>query len=240
MERRAMIKASRILFFVCLVLAGCADPGSSGRVPIDQVPMYGGMDRQSVPQLKAADEQFISGVTKEFGSRQLASDVFVEYGIRLYRQDDLATAMRRLNQAWLLNPKNPDVYWGFACVLYDQGLGKMGQMKEMIDRALELGLSKPVALADVGRIYALCGEHDLSLDPAAKELYFAKSEEFFQRASASAPRDVYIHASWLDAYFRRGDYAACWRMVPKVRELGGAIPEASLKMLREKMPEPRN
>ena len=90
-------------------------------MPIDQVPMYGGMDRSAYPELKAADDTFIEGVTREFGSKEAASHNFVRYAFELYRKDQLVRAMARFNQAWFLKPKNPEVYWGFASVMHDRG-----------------------------------------------------------------------------------------------------------------------
>src|SRR5438067_5904966 len=88
--------------------------------PIDQVPMYGGLDRSSNPDLKAADEKLIEETTRHYGSRAAASAAFANQGFAYYRRNDLQNAMRRFNQAWLLNPDNPDAYWGFASVLSDQ------------------------------------------------------------------------------------------------------------------------
>jgi hypothetical protein len=147
-----------IVILIVAMAAGCATGG--GPVPrgkeADQVPMYGGMDRQSVPQLKKADDEFIVGTTKAFGSREKASEAFVDQGIRFYQADNYDYAMRRFNQAWLLNPENPNVFWGFGMVLHDEG--KVCDAKEMMDRAIELNLSKPIAVADAARIYTLCGQ----------------------------------------------------------------------------------
>ena len=80
--------------------------------------MYGGMDRSAVPELKAADEQFISSVPKQFGSRERASQLWMGQGYRFYQRDELDIAMKRLNQAWLLNPRNPEAYMGFGAILH--------------------------------------------------------------------------------------------------------------------------
>lgn len=226
--------------FIAAILGGCAvgegaAPRSSG---VDQVPMYGGMDRQSVPQLKQADEQLIAGATKEFGSREKASDAFVDQGIRYYKADNYAAAMRRLNQAWLLNPNNPDVFWGFGMVSHDEG--NVCEAKSLIDRAISLKLSKPIALADAGRIYTLCGVSNQSLDSATKQQYFTASEELYEKASSASPNDDYIHGSWATAYYWRGDYTHSWQMVVKARSLGLVFPEQFLDLLRQKMPEPRS
>jgi len=203
---------------------------------IDQEPMYGGMDRQSVPELKVGDEQFVSGVAKEFGSQEKGSEAFVEQGIRYYRQDNYTMAMKRFNQAWLLNPRNPDVFWGFSLVYHDEN--KNCEAKSMIDRAVDLNLSKPIALADAGRIYTLCAVSDNALDSTAKAQYYAKSDSFYKRASAVSPNNDYIFGSWATAHYWRGEYAQAWEKVAVQRSLGGTPPGQFINMLRQKMPEP--
>jgi hypothetical protein len=94
---------------------------ADSRTPIDQVPMYGGMDRNSVPELKTGDEKLITDTTRQYGTREKASAAFVGTGFAYYQRDDLTNAMRRFNQAWLLDPNNPEVYAGFGSVLHDKG-----------------------------------------------------------------------------------------------------------------------
>ena len=128
-----MLQLGALIVLGSMALTGCLATTSGGPrgAGIDQQPMYGGMDRSADPQLKAGDEQFISGVTKEFGSRESASDRFVDQGIRYYYQNNYSLAMKRFNQAWLLNPMNPDAFWGYAIVYHDEG--KNCEAKKMIE-----------------------------------------------------------------------------------------------------------
>lgn len=221
-----------------MLLGGCAATGQSNRGNgIDQFPMYGGMDRQSVPTLKAADEEFIAGVTKAFGSRENASDAWVEQGFRFYFQDNYSMAMKRFNQAWLLDPRNPDAFWGFASVYHDEG--ENCKAKDMIDRAVALNLSKPAALADAGGAYTLCALSDTALDDKGKALYFAKSEDFYKRASSESPNDEYIFGSWARAHYWRGEYDQAWEKVAVQRRLGGTPSARLIELLSQKMEEPK-
>lgn len=222
-----------------LMLTGCfaTSTGGARGTGMDQQPMYGGVDRNADARLKAADEQFIAGVTKEFGSRESGSQRFVEQGIRYYRQDDYSSAMKRFNQAWLLDPKNPEVFWGYAMVYHDEG--KLCEAREMIERAMALNLSKPIALADGGRIYTLCATRGGGLDAATKARYIAQSDALYGQADAAAPNSDYIQGSWATAYFWRGDYARAWEKVAVARRLGFVFPGQFINLLREKMPEPQ-
>ena len=48
----------------------------------------------------------------------------------------LDIAMRRFNEAWLLNPKNYQAFWGFGAVLSEQG--KLVEAIEQLETAREL------------------------------------------------------------------------------------------------------
>ena len=69
--------------------------------------MYGGTDRNADPQLRSADAKLIADTTAEYGSRRQASQAFVESGVQFYQADEYSTAMKRFNQAWLIDPKKP-------------------------------------------------------------------------------------------------------------------------------------
>ncbi len=199
--------------------------------------MYGGVDRQSNPQLKSGDEQFIAGVTKEFGSREKASEMFVEQGIRYYQQDNYSMAMKRFNQAWLLNSNNPDVYWGFGIIYHDV-------RKELRSQANDgscsgSSLTKPIALADAARIYRLCAASNTSLDQSTKSQYFTKSEELSRQASSISPNNAYIFGSWASALYWQGNYVGAWGKVAKQRSLGGTPLGQFINLLRAKMTEPK-
>lgn len=198
--------------------------------------MYGGMDRKSVPKLREADETLISGVTKEFGSRRKASEGFVDQGIRYYQVDNYSMAMKRFNQAWLIDPTNPGAFWGFAIVYHDEG--KNCEAREMFEKALSLVLSNPIPLSDAGRVFTLCAVGDELIGPATKEQYMQKSEELYKKAESAAPGNDYIYGSWATAYYWRGDYANAWKMVDKQRSLGGTPSGQFINLLRSKLSEP--
>jgi alpha-mannosidase len=64
----------------------------------------------------------------------------------------------------------------------------------MIERALGLKLSKPDALADAGRIYALCSL-DPSLDDKTKAEYVRRAYNLYVDASLAAPNSGYVYSS---------------------------------------------
>jgi tetratricopeptide (TPR) repeat protein len=227
-----------VLLGLLLFLTGYGGVASSQtQTPIDQMPMYGGMNRSDYPELRAADETFIQGVTSKFGSRERASDVFVNYAFQLYRKDDLSRAMARFNQAWLLNPSNPQVFWGFASVLHDRG--DYCQSIDMLERALELGISPGRGfLADAGVVASRCALASKALTPTQKRDMLVRSEELFARAEAEDPNKAYVYGSWARAYRDQERYPDAWRMIGKQRASGGKPDEKFLSLLRAEFPEP--
>jgi len=216
------------------VLEAKATPLGTG---IDQQAMYGGMDRTADPRFKAADEEFIAAVTKEYGSREAASKKWVDQGFRFYFQDNLAKSMQRFNQAWLLDPENPDVFHGFAVVYHDEG--RNCDARDMMLRGLELGLDDPMVMADAGRILTLCAVSDKALDGKARESAFAESDALYSQATAAAPKEGYIYDSWATAFYWRGDYARAWEMVAAARERGEQPSDRFLAALTKEMREPK-
>jgi Tfp pilus assembly protein PilF len=228
----------RVLALLIMVLIGFASTShAQEQVPIDQVPMYGGLDRNSIPELKAGDEKLISDTTRHYGSKEKASVAFVNNGFTYYQRDDLANAMRRFNQAWLLNPMNPEAFAGFGSILHDQG--KVCEAMQMMEKALALNPPTFQGIyPDAGRIVTLCAVNDKTLSQESKTQLLERSEALYKKAEEVEPNKRYVYSSWATAYYWREQYVDSWSMVAKERALGGKPNEKFLGLLRAKMPEP--
>lgn len=221
-----------------LMLLSTAPHAQQRSLDPGEVPMYGGLDRQADPILKGADDALIEGTTKEFGSREVASQRFIDQGFRYYFQDDLSTAMRRFNQAWLLNPQNPDAFYGFAVVLNDRE--QFCDARELIETGFKLGLRrKAEELADAGRLHALCAVQNKTLTDEQKTAYAKRASEYYTEAIQVQPSSPYVYGSWSSASFWLGDYLSAWKYVKLQRQNGGEPSKKFLKMLKAKMREPR-
>jgi tetratricopeptide (TPR) repeat protein len=232
------IGASISTVVVAIVVAACATPGSgpSGK-RIDEVPMYGGMDRSQFPDLLAADKKFIADVTAHYGSREKASVVWVEQGFVFYRQNNNAMAMRRFNQAWLLNPSNPEAYTGFASVLFDEE--KYCDAVSMIDKGFSVGRIQDGFLTDAALILVGCAMQ--VPPPERKVTLLTRSDELFRQALASqAVSKDYTLTNWARAMYARNDYPAAWAKVAELRRTTGKdMPPEFLRELSAKMAEPK-
>ena len=83
------------------------------------VAMYG--EKERTKEHKKIDERFINEAIIQKGSREKASEYYTKVGWSYFYHDSIDLAMKRFNQAWLLNPENPDVYFGFAALTETNG-----------------------------------------------------------------------------------------------------------------------
>ena len=100
----------------CLICAAATPPCLEG---INLLPMYGRVKK--CPEQLAADKKLIEDSERMYNSRQQAAAAFVGRAWQHYNANRLELAMRRFNQAWLLDSTNAALPWGFANILGKQG-----------------------------------------------------------------------------------------------------------------------
>lgn len=81
--------------------------------------MYGEVPKNE--EYKQIDEDFKKECLAKFGSIDSSVAVHIDYAWRYFYNNDLKTAMKRFNQAWLLNAEFPDSYFGFGALMDMQG-----------------------------------------------------------------------------------------------------------------------
>jgi len=97
--------------------------------------MYGEVPKGE--DLKKLDADFIKECLKQYKTIDSSANVHIDFAWRYFYNNDLPTAMKRFNQAWLLDPEIPDSYFGFAALTEMSGdlsgserLYKMGIAKD--------------------------------------------------------------------------------------------------------------
>ncbi len=98
------------------------------------LPMYGNIEKP--PHIIATDEQFIQSATGNGQITKEEASMYMTYvgGWGYFFTEEYDMSMKRFNQAWLLNPENYHVYWGFGRLLEKQN--KNNEAKEMYEKAL--------------------------------------------------------------------------------------------------------
>src|SRR5882724_2165625 len=103
---------------------------------LNEQPMFG--NQPKTPEMLAADAQFIAATEKYGYTHAQGSDKSVELGWRYFSKHDIPTAMKRFNQAWLLDPDNGDAFHGFAVLVMARD-----QDAAQADSLFQQGLAKP-------------------------------------------------------------------------------------------------
>jgi tetratricopeptide (TPR) repeat protein len=110
-----------ILFFALFLPVSCFaqqmsydDFKADAKTQINLQPEYGNVPKSQGQ--KDEDMAFIQTILKIDTTMERGSEHLVKLGFTYLGRGDMETAMRRFNQAWLLNPKNENVYWGFGAV----------------------------------------------------------------------------------------------------------------------------
>jgi len=98
---------------------------SIAQAPDNNSPRFGNIKKSQT--YIDSDNQFIAEVMKQFGTRQAAAKKSVELGWNYLQRGDDVMAMKRFNQAWILDSTLVDTYWGFGAIM-----GMRNQLEQSI------------------------------------------------------------------------------------------------------------
>jgi tetratricopeptide (TPR) repeat protein len=84
---------------------------------LNLVPQYGFGKIEKTTELKTLDDKFITDAIKQYKNRDSASIVYSITGWGNFLQGNFKVAMKRFNQAWLLDSSKASPYFGFSSIL---------------------------------------------------------------------------------------------------------------------------
>ncbi|MDD2776229.1 MAG: hypothetical protein PHU06_09755 [Gallionella sp.] len=234
------------------------NPHSGGGLNL--IPMYGYPHVEKPGWYKEADEKFIrcmvvetsappnsmeedKNCTNRFPSREEASKNVAKFGWNYFHKGDYSTAMKRFNQAWLLNPNNYAAFWGFGLLLSQQD--KFAESIIYFEKSISL-----VESNDEGRLQLLNDAANVYSEQAHKEsdkvkaqTSFAKANALLEEAVKIDPQNGKTYINWAISLYFQGDHLQAWKMVKKSRTLKdcgcAAAKEFIETALSKVMPEPQ-
>jgi len=104
--------------------------------PTNELPMYG--ESEKTQWQKEADEEFLATILPRFdGDREAAAEHFARTGWNFYYEGKKSAAIKRFNQAWLLNPANRNALWGFGVISRERG--KLESAAGFYEMAVDIG-----------------------------------------------------------------------------------------------------
>ncbi len=107
--------------------------------PINELPMYGLAEKTAAQ--KRADDEYIDRMTRGGRSRQAAALIAAKNAWNVFYSGDKPMAIKRFNQAWLLDPDNQLALWGFAVTCVDRG--QYDEAARFYRLAIDSGPSNP-------------------------------------------------------------------------------------------------
>jgi tetratricopeptide (TPR) repeat protein len=180
--------------------------GKKGHPP-NQTPMFGGIAKNDT--MRAADRTFFDRVRKLGATPAEGAVKFNLLGFRYFSKRELATSIKRFNQAWMLDPELGDVYHGFALIMVVRDRDFVTAEK-FFRIAVGQSNTGPRAFADFGRLLLMTNRPTEAIPP-------------LRTAVVKGPKLISAHA-WLGtALFETGNVEeACEIAKEKSYEARGA------------------
>jgi tetratricopeptide (TPR) repeat protein len=225
MQRKRLI---RVLLTATLIL--CASLAHADDRNL--LPKYGGLPKTEWQ--KEADETFIAAMDDQFhGDRNRASMDAAARGWRYLAEHNLADAMRRFNQAWLLNNNNGTALWGMAAVeassdKYDESLKLFAEAEQFVGSEINFSVdyAKALGMAGVQRT-----------DAALLKDAFDRFERIYQKA----PQNTLNLQNWAITLASIGKYPEAWAKVKlaEVTPNKNQLDPRFIAALQSRMPRPQ-
>jgi tetratricopeptide (TPR) repeat protein len=197
------------------------------------LPKYGALTRTDWQD--AADAKFISAIDEQYhGDRNKASEDLAARGWQYLAERNFADAMRRFNQAWLLNNSNGTALWGMAVMQtssgkFDDSLKLFAEAEKVVGGDISFSV-------DYAKAFGMAGVK-LRDDALLKDA-FSRFEGIYQKA----PQNTMNLQNWAITLFSIERYSEAWAKIklaegtPNKNDLDPRFLEA----LQSRMPRPRN
>jgi tetratricopeptide (TPR) repeat protein len=227
--RRTPTRLIHLLLTAGLIL--CINPARADDRNL--LPKYGGLPETAIE--KEINAKFISGMNEDYhGDLKKASMDMAMRGWQYLAAGDLDDAMRRFNQAWLLNKKSGVALWGMAAIeassgKFDESLKLFAEAEKFVGSEINFSVDYAKAVGKAG----VAQKDDALLKDA-----FHRFESIYQKA----PQNTLNLQNWAMTLFGMGRYSEAWEKVkfaeatPNKDELDPRFVAA----LQSRMPRPAN
>jgi Tfp pilus assembly protein PilF len=200
------------------------------KTDIRLLPKYGNVEKTE--KQKEADKILIETMLKHDSSLRKASNRFINLGFQFLYKNDIKTAMYRFNQAYVLDPTNTDIYWGFGAIY--MSLEQYEKAKEQYEEGLKITPDNTHILTDYGT-YFMWQYSALKLTDKEKAMIKLDSAMTYMSKSYNLdPSDQQTTFKLSILYLNKGDCNNAWKYYDECKSLGGqVITEAYTKALQK-------
>ena len=175
------------------------------------LPEYGNVRKPK--ELLEMDQELIQGEVKQYGTHRKASDTLISFGFNNIYSGDIRTAMYRFNQAYLLDPKNENVYWGYGSIYFT--FNDTEEALKQYNKGLAINPNSSNILTDKATIYMSLFQYKGGTD------YLNKAIELFNKSYKIDPLNQNTLFKLSAAHFYKKDCNNAWRFYKECMKLGG-------------------
>lgn len=176
-------KLMKRVFLAVLILAILNSCGKNDCPSgINTLPMYGGAVK-CAEQLQI-DSDFLEECDKKFESIEVAAIHHVDLAWGYFYKDQLDKAMTRLNQAWLLDSLNADIYWGYGNVLGKQQ--KFEESVKYLEKSLKMNPENPKVWISASTSYGQLFYRSKDVDQLNRTIDYLKKSISLDPTNAQA------------------------------------------------------
>jgi tetratricopeptide (TPR) repeat protein len=224
-----MLILRTLLVSLSFALSGAASGAFAQDLTLQ--PKYGGQAKNDAQ--KAADEKFMASIDGHYkGDRKKAADDIATRGWQFLRQGNAPDAMRRFNQAWLLDGSNGSALWGMAA--FEAGSGRLNESLTLFAEADRVIGGDVDFSADYAKALGIAGVQ------TRNESMLKDAFTRFARVHEKAPQHTLNLQNWAITLFYAGNFSEAWKKV----KLAEATPRRAdldprfVAALESKMPRP--
>ncbi|MEZ0540797.1 tetratricopeptide repeat protein [Fibrella arboris] len=193
------------------------------------LPLFG--ERSKSPSQIEEEIRFLNDCDQNFTSREEASQFFASRGWEYIGEAQLDTAAYRFNLAYILNDKNPDVYWGLGVVSYQRN--QLTEAVRMLKRGVSLADTNAVMMTDLATVEL--EQYQAKADTASLE----DAREHLQKALFLRPDHALAYTKLSIASYLQADYRSAWMYLHKAYKIEiSSLDLTYLQELLAKQPDP--
>ena len=173
------------------------------------IPLFG--ERSKSPNQIEEEIHFLNDCDQNFTSREEASQFFSSRGWEYVADAQTDTAAYRFNLAYILNDKNPDVYWGLGVISYQRG--QLTDAVRMLKRGVALADTNAVMMTDLATVEL--EQYQAKSDTASLE----DAREHLQKALFLRPNHALAYSKLSIASYLQADYRSAWTYLHKAYKI---------------------
>lgn len=237
-----MLKNILIVISVSIILSACVNPNyAKMATPINLLPMYGFPDIKKTDHQIEGDKRLLETEMARTGSLEKSAKEFVSLAWGKYQNNDLNGAMRRFNQAWLLDPNYYKTHWGFGMIDFQKNRPDKAIIH--LDKAISLlndRKENPELLAFTASAYGWNGDAIKKTSPLDSKKLLNKAASLISESLDLDPTSGSSYSIGVYIYSYQGNYKKAWELVKKARVVANyKFDSQLLDMLSKEMPEPK-